>query len=272
MGVGGVGNRVRHNLIHDAPHNAVQLGGNEHLVEYNHFHHVCLETDDVGAFYMGRDWTARGNQIRYNYFHHLGHEGKGVGVMAIYLDDWASGATIFGNLCVQAGRAILIGGGRDNRVENNVFVNCEPAVHVDSRGLGWAKNYFNGETTTLTDRLEAMNYRQPPFSDRYPKLLTLYEDEPAIAKGNLILRNISVGGRWLDLLNGLTDEVVTLQNNLVDVDPHFVDSKHGKYALHSDSPAWQLGFKPLPIDKMGLYQDENRASPPSRRKTAKSKY
>ncbi|NOZ40279.1 MAG: right-handed parallel beta-helix repeat-containing protein [Planctomycetes bacterium] len=261
VGVGGVGNRVRHNLFHDGPHNAVQLGGNEHLVEYNHFHHVCLETDDVGAFYMGRDWTARGNQIRYNYFHHLGHEGKGVGVMAIYLDDWASGATIFGNLCVQAGRAVLIGGGRDNRVENNVFIDCEPAVHIDSRGLGWAKNYFNGETTTLTDRLEAMNYRQPPFSDRYPKLLTLYDDEPAIAKGNQILRNISVGGRWLDLHNGLTDKVVTLQKNLVDVDPHFVDSRHGKYALRSDSPALQLGFQPLPIDKMGLYQDENRASP-----------
>ena len=261
VGVGGVGNRVRHNLFHDAPHNAVQISGNEHVIEYNQFHHVCLETDDVGAFYMGRDWTARGNKIRYNYFHHLGHEGKGVGVMAIYLDDWASGATIFGNLCVQAGRAVLIGGGRDNLVENNVFVDCVPAIHVDSRGLGWAKNYFDGRTNTLVDRLEAMNYRDPPFSDRYPELLTLYDDEPAVAKGNRIIRNISVGGRWLDLHDGLTDQVVTLRDNLVDVDPGFVDPQHGDYSLKKDSPAWQLGFRPLPIEEMGLYEDENRASP-----------
>jgi parallel beta helix pectate lyase-like protein len=261
VAVGGVGNRVRHNLFHDAPHNAVQLSGNEHLVEYNQFHHVCLETDDVGAFYMGRDWTARGNQVRYNYFHHLGHEGKGVGVMAIYLDDWSSGTTILGNLCVQAGRAVLIGGGRDNLVKNNVFVDCIPAVHIDSRGLGWAKNYFDGRTTTLTDRLEAMNYRHPPYSERYPELLTLYEDQPAVAKGNRIISNISVGGRWLDLANGLTDQIVTLQDNLVDVDPHFVDRQNGNFALEADSPASNLGFKPLPIDKMGLYQDERRASP-----------
>ncbi|MEO2046854.1 MAG: hypothetical protein ABGX16_09810 [Pirellulales bacterium] len=92
--------------------------------------HVCLETDDVGAFYMGRDWTARGNHIRYNYFHHLGHGGKGIGVMAIYLDDWASGTTILGNLCVQAGRAVLIGGGRDNLVQNNLFVDCVPSMLI----------------------------------------------------------------------------------------------------------------------------------------------
>ena len=259
--VGGVGNRVRHNLFHDGPHNAVQLDGNEHLIELNEFHHVCLETDDVGAFYMGRDWTQRGNVVRYNYFHHLGHEGKGVGVMAIYLDDWSSGTTILGNLCVRAGRAILIGGGRDNLVENNVFVDCTPAIHVDSRGLGWAKNYFDGRTTTLIDRLKAMDYRQPPYSERYPELLTLYEDDPAVAKGNRIVRNISVGGRWLDLRNGLTDQIVMLRDNLVDVDPHFVDRQHGNFALRADSPAWKLGFQPLPIDQMGLDKNQPRAIP-----------
>jgi hypothetical protein len=32
------------------------------------------------------------------------------------------------------------------------------------------------------------------------------------------------------------------------------------FKLQADSPAWKFGFKPLPIDKMGLYQDEIRAS------------
>jgi hypothetical protein len=260
VGVGGVGNTVRHNLFHDAPHNAVQLSGNEHLIELNEFHHVCLETDDVGAFYMGRDWTQRGTVVRHNYFHHLGHGGQGVGVMAVYLDDWASGTTVYGNICYKAGRAVLIGGGRDNIVDNNVFVDCVPAVHVDSRGLGWAKTYFDGTTTTLTDRLNDMNYKEPPYSERYPELLTLYDDEPAVAKGNKITRNISVGGRWLDLANGLTDKVVFLIDNLVDTDPGFVDRAKGNFALKSDSPALDLGFEPIPIEKIGLYDDEIRQS------------
>lgn len=262
VSIAGVGNIIRHNLFHDAPHNAIQLSGNEHVIEFNEFHHVCLETDDVGAFYMGRDWTQRGNVVRYNYFHHLGKHGGGVGVMAVYLDDWSSGATIFGNLCYKAGRAVLIGGGRDNKVENNVFVDCTPSVHVDSRGLGWAKNYFDGSDNTLVDRLKAVDYRHPPWSTRYPQLLALYSDEPAIAKGNVIARNISVGGRWLDLADGLTDEVVKLQDNLVDADPHFVDREKGDFRLKEDSPAFALGFDPIPINKMGLYQSDQRASWP----------
>src|SRR5579871_2399854 len=93
--VDGVGNIVAHNLIYNGPHNAIQLSGNEHRIEYNEVHDVCRETGDVGAFYMGRDWTMRGNVIRYNYFHHLGgFKGQGfTDAMAIYLDDAASGAT-----------------------------------------------------------------------------------------------------------------------------------------------------------------------------------
>ncbi len=262
VAISGVGNLIRHNLFHDAPHNAVQLSGNEHVIEFNEFHHVCLETDDVGAFYMGRDWTQRGNVVRYNYFHHLGKQGSGVGVMAVYLDDWASGTTVFGNVCYQAGRAVLIGGGRDNTVENNVFVDCAPSVHVDSRGRGWAKSYFDGSDNTLVARLQAVDYRHPPWSTRYPQLLTLYEDEPALAKGNTIARNISVGGRWVDLADGLTDEVVKFQDNLVDTDPLFVDREKSDFRLQDNSPAFQLGFKSIPIDKIGLYQSDQRASWP----------
>ncbi|HEX2952288.1 MAG TPA: right-handed parallel beta-helix repeat-containing protein, partial [Armatimonadota bacterium] len=120
--VTGVGNRVAHNVIHDGPHNAIQLGGNDHVIEYNEISRVCLETGDVGAFYMGRDWTQRGNIIRYNYFHDTG--GVGMGSMAVYLDDCTSGTTVFGNIFYRTTRAAFIGGGCDNVVENNIFVEC----------------------------------------------------------------------------------------------------------------------------------------------------
>jgi hypothetical protein len=266
VSVAGVENRVAHNLIHDAPHMAIALAGNEHAIEYNEIHHVCMETDDVGAFYMGRDYTQRGNIVQYNYFHDLGGLHSSVGSMAVYLDDWTSGTTVLGNICVRAGRAVLVGGGRDNTIENNIFVDCTPAVHIDQRGLGWAKYYFNGQDNTLVDRLSAVPYKEPPWSKKYPELLKLYDDEPARAKGNKVLRNICVGGRWLDLLDGLKEQDITLKDNLVGQDPGFVDAAAGNYRLKPDSPAWKLGFKPIPIDEIGLQSQplEHPAAPPRR--------
>lgn len=250
VSVGGVGNRIANNLIHDAPHMAIGLGGNEHVIEYNEIYRVCMETHDAGAFYMGRDWTQRGNIIRYNFLHELGHGD----VQAIYLDDWSSGTTIVGNVCHGARRGVLIGGGRDNLVENNIFVDCKAGVHIDERGRGWAKYYFDGTTTTLFDRLEAVNGTEPPYTDTYPELATLLEDEPDRAKNNVVVRNISVGGEFLELYDDLTPETpyLTIEDNLVDVDPLFVNREALNFRLKPESPAFDLGFKPIPWEKIGL--------------------
>ena len=142
INMNGVGNRLSHNHIHDSPHAGVLFSGNDHILEFNEIHDIARETGDVGAFYIGRDWTCRGNIIRYNYFHHL--FGPGLhGVRAVYLDDFSSGTTIYGNVFYQAGRAAFIGGGRDNIIENNIFIECEPSIQVDSRGLSFAKHFFN---------------------------------------------------------------------------------------------------------------------------------
>ncbi len=45
--LGGVGNRAAHNLLHDAPHMAVGIGGNDHVFEYNVVHDVCNASDDA---------------------------------------------------------------------------------------------------------------------------------------------------------------------------------------------------------------------------------
>ncbi|NLX14114.1 MAG: right-handed parallel beta-helix repeat-containing protein [Phycisphaerales bacterium] len=267
VSVVGVGCRVAHNLIHDAPHMALGLIGNDHVFEYNEVYNVCLETDDAGAFYMGRDWTARGNVIRYNYFHHLGPPSTLLhGTQGIYLDDWSSGTTVYGNVCYKMYMGVLVGGGRNNTVENNIFVDCKYAVQVDSRGLGWAKYYFDGTNNTLVERLEAVPYKEPPWSTRYPELLTLYEDEPALAKYNQVVRNIAVDNQqWLRLLDNLADPIVTIENNLVDVDPLFIDAAKQDFRLRPESPAWAKGFKPIPFERIGLYTDEVRKSIPPRR-------
>ncbi|HRO48090.1 right-handed parallel beta-helix repeat-containing protein [Agriterribacter sp.] len=271
--ISGVGNRAAHNVIHDAPGSGILLTGNEHIIEYNELHDLALETGDVGAFYMGRDWTERGNIIRYNYFHDL--TGPGVhDVNAVYLDDWASGTTVSGNIFYNCARGIMIGGGRNNMVDNNIFIGCKPAVHVDSRGLGWAKYYFNGTTNTLFERMDAMHYKLPPYAEKYPALLLLYDDEPAVAKYNTLTHNISYLGRWIDLHDGLNLNTVLSKDNIIakpekefinagdhiiNENPGIGNYSNGDFVLQQK--ALRYGFKAIPYHKIGLQKDKYRKNP-----------
>ena len=45
-------------------------------------------------------------------------------------------------------------------------------------------------------------------------------------------------------------------------DPLFVDPDEDNYRLRPDSPAFKLGFKPIPFDKIGPYADPLRATWP----------
>ena len=260
IGVGGVGVRVAHNLLHHGQHNAIQLSGNDHVIEFNEIHSVAYETGDVGAFYMGRDWTARGTIIRHNYFHHI--QGPGTyGAMGVYLDDQASGITISGNIFNKVTRAMFIGGGDDNLVENNIFIDCVPAVHIDARGIGWQKKATDDPNGELRRYLRAMPYQNELWSRRFPELVKVLDDDPGMPKRNTVVRNVAVGGKWTNIeAKGAAFQIV--KDNLVDEDPQFMDRDKGDLRLKPTSPAFKLGFKPLPVEKMGLYQDERRASWP----------
>ncbi|MBM4017753.1 MAG: hypothetical protein FJ288_05400 [Planctomycetes bacterium] len=260
VGVSGCGNLVRHNLLHHGPHSAVQLGGNDHLLEFNEIHSVCADTGDVGAFYTGRDWTARGTVIRHNFFHHVAGPGM-LGAMGVYLDDQASGFTIFGNVFWRVTRAAFIGGGCDNTVENNIFVDCAPAVHIDARGLGWQKKATDDPRGELRTRLAAVPYQGELWSRRYPPLVNILSDDPGTPKRNRVVRNICVGGKWEDV-DAKTRQFQVVEGNFLDADPQFVDAAKGDFRLRPASPATAAGFKPIPVEKAGLYRDERRASWP----------
>lgn len=262
IALNGVGNRAVHNLIHDAPHQAVAFGGNDHVIELNEMHHVCQESNDAGAIYAGRDWTMRGTVIRHNFMHHVsGFQDRGC--VGVYLDDMFCGTEIRGNVFYRVTRAAFIGGGRDCTVENNIFVECKPVLHVDSRAMGWAGYHV---ATTMTERLKAMPYQAPPWSTRYPRLVGILDDEPAAPKGNLVARNVSFGGRW-DEVDAKARPLVRFEDNLVDTDPGFVNAAEMDFRLRADSPVLKQvpGFKPIPFDQIGLAKDEYRKSRGSRR-------
>ncbi len=287
--VNGAGNGVSHNLIAHVPHMAIGFLGNDHVIEYNEIDSACYESNDAGAIYTGRNWTMRGNLIQYNYLHDIsGFEGKGC--VGIYLDDAFSSADIIGNVFRNVTRAMMIGGGRDNNVLNNIFVNCTPSIHVDARGLGWMRNeHIPGWIKEAQDSgtILGIAYNKPPYSVKYPKLSGILDDEPRAPKGNVISHNICLGGVW-DKASGfwhmsIEDKArpfLTMEENIVSpdsqvedslsksfilTDPMFTDKddpEKGNYMLKSESPALVHGFKQIPFGEIGLYKSENRASEP----------
>jgi len=264
ISLNGVGNRATHNLIDNAPHQAIGFGGNDHRIEFNEIHSVCYESNDAGAIYSGRDWTMRGTVIRYNYLHDItGFEGRGC--VGVYLDDMYCGTEIVGNVFYRVTSAAFIGGGRDCLIENNIFVECQPAVHIDARALGWASSGSDGWVKEGKEKgtLSGIKYNQPPYSQRYPRLVNILEEDPAAPRGNVVARNICVGGKWDDI-ERKARPLVTFQDNLLEQDPHFLNAAELNFQLAQNSPAFDLGFKRIPIEKMGPYEDADRAAWPVR--------
>ena len=96
-----------------------------------------------------------------------------------------------------------------------------------------------------------MPYQRPLWAGRYPKLVHILDEDPMAPKGNVIARNICVGGRWGDF-EAKAKPLVAFQDNMMDKDPRFVDAEHGNFQLKADSPAYKLGFQRIPMEKIGL--------------------
>ncbi|MGL4594468.1 MAG: right-handed parallel beta-helix repeat-containing protein [Thermoguttaceae bacterium] len=291
--INGVGQIVRNNLIHDAPHLAISYGGNENLIERNEIYNVVQETSDAGTFYTGRDWTTQGNVIRENYVHHVGSSDTH-GTMGVYLDDCDSGDTIERNIFYQASRAVFIGGGRDNIVRGNLFLECFQGIHLDSRGMSWKQWNTSGDGWNLEEKAEAVNYKNPPWSEKYPKLATLLQNEPKAPLGCVFEDNIFIDCiQWLDFdgnvlklleRTDLADNVILKQNLIIEntvkskedrlaakekegqlfaqnVDLDVRDFGKWNFQFSEKSPISKIlpkGFQPIPFDKIGLFVDEYR--------------
>ncbi len=268
----GVGLRASHNVIHDHPHCAILYWGNDQVMEFNEIHHIALETGDVGAIYTGRDYTFRGNKIRHNFIHHTG--GVGMGSMGVYMDDCVSGTEVFGNVFYKVHWAMFIGGGRDHRVENNLFVDCDPAVRADGRGLDKSPVWRNMVNDYMRGGLKGVPLAL--YRERYPEMKSLDRyygppEGPAITgeafKGvppddNVILHNVCVG-KWLEAGWHAKSEMLRLENNLTNAAPSLVSSPNDQsratdFELKKDSPAWALGFRRIPVEQIGLREDELR--------------
>jgi hypothetical protein len=180
-------------------------------------------------------------------------------VMSVYMDDFACETTVYGNVFVNGGRTVMVGGGRDILIENNLFIDGHPAVHVDARGKrAWAAACFDGPNSVLMTRLRAVRFAEPPYSIRYPHLATILQEAYGMPERNVIRHNISYGGIWRELQDGITDSLVSFEDNFVDADPGFVSAGDRDFRLRPDAPVFRSGFQRLETEKIGLYNDAYR--------------
>jgi hypothetical protein len=247
---------MSHNLVHDTIHEALAYAGNDHLVELNEVHSVCLEADDSGVIHQGRDWTWRGNIIRHNFFHDI-TAGHAVSNMGVYLDDMECGVQVYGNVLYRIPRAILAGGGRDNVIENNLIIDCPIALSIDNRAMNWA-GYHVG--TTMKSLLDKVPYKEEPWRTRYPSLVDIWEDEPATPKGNVVRSNVTVRSGPFSLAPEVTRYGTVEGNATFDEDPGFVDAGAMDFRLKDLEAIRRQApdFQPIPFESIGLYLDEYR--------------
>lgn len=255
---GVVGCYVAHNAVHHAPRDAFLYGGNEMVFEYNEIYRCAYDTADTGAFYAWLDWTLRGVVIRYNYIHDT--------VGGFNPDDGAGGSFVYGNIFTGDRSGVWIASGPDNSIVNNVFVKDKgPVFAVDFRGAsrGYATN------SKLISAVQEINPTQPPWSERYPEIVHLLEEQHELPlrtlfKDNLIY--IKQGDPYNLPKNNTNPAIISFVDNFVThSDPGFVDLSAGNFALKKDSEVFTKipGFQNIPFDKMGLQTDKYRKQLPT---------
>ncbi len=266
----GVGNICAHNEMANSPHEAITYKGNNHIIEYNNIHNVCLLSDDAGAIYSGRSWVWYGNVIRYNCIYDVGsgeHKPDG-----IYLDDALSGQQIYGNLLINIPRnAIHIGGGRDNVVKNNIIVNSgENAIYFDERARdgalnnGWFTHAYIG-SGDMWDALYASPWQSEIWQNAFSEYKTMTDDisesdsaayipNPAsTVKGNLILnKHKEIGDIYASAyrFSDISDNKVY---SLKKAEELFVDINSGNYNIRDIETLKKSipEFENIPLDKIG---------------------
>jgi len=254
--IGGVGVRLAHNLIHDGPHQAIWLAGNDHVIEFNEIHHTGMETDDCGAFYMGRNPSERGSVLRYNFWHDIGSK-RAHGSCAVYFDDGAGGQTVFGNVFHRAAGgnfgAVFSHGGHDNVAVNNVFTECKLAFGSAPWPDKLWKEWLAGDLWQTRLRKE-VDITGALYAERYPELRGFleYNGEP---RQNHASNNLVVNCRELTTGNWATNN-----NFVTSADPGFVNAKQLNFQLRKNSAVFQNvpGFQSIPFERIGLVRDELR--------------
>ena len=164
----GVGNIIRKNIIANSGSKAIQLSGNDHIIEYNNFSNLISDQDDSGGIYIANNISDRNTTIRYNFFNNVKSQlpgGPGYDsslpaggcptpptktqlTSAIYIDEYNCGVNILSNVFYACGSTFSSGGGAvfithglDHVIDNNIIIDSKTGVgHWFSKRSDWNTN------------------------------------------------------------------------------------------------------------------------------------
>ena len=253
--VDGVAVRIAHNRFHGSSCHAARLEGNDHLIEFNEVFDVVRESDDQGGMEMFGNPTYRGVVFRYNYFHDIGSPYDWpCGAAGIRLDDAICGVLIHGNVfqrcAVGQFGAVQIHGGKENVVENNLFLDCRYGVSFSSWGPARWKQFL--ASPQVAGLLKDAAIDRPPYSTCYPALARLAE-KPDV---NCVWRNLSFGGGPLLFRDhGNQDAAGNVANSQ---GKGLVDPSDPAVPRPTAAALEAAGLRPIPFDQIGLYVDGYR--------------
>ena len=278
----GCGATVSHNEIHETPHKGIDYEGPNHIIEYNEIYNVCMDTGDCGAIQAKRTFDSYGCIIRYNFIHDIG--GPGSWALGIYWDDGLSGQTAYGNVVANVtAHGMNIGGGRDNVIENNLFIDWAQrgnhAIHYDNRARDYADEGGGQEeqTVEMAERLAQLQKQQewldafPGYGDIIPYTYDYAgdRDDPMLscnAANSTVRNNIAVltsptlyDSDYFTGRGTVTKNLGTYENSIEIQDPDhtFIPGyENGDYTIAEDSEVFATGFVRIPIEEIGRVTNE----------------
>jgi hypothetical protein len=245
VGVGGVGNIVEHNDIHGYKYQAIYLGGNNCSISYNNIYDVLKYTEDAGVIYGGRNWHHRGNKINYNFIHDIKNNYSQQILTGIYFDATLSGQEVRGNIFYNIdGKGMLQSGGRDNVIENNLFVRVATPFMGMNHGIT-SYSTVSGDSFNMLERALKYNYKSGIYASTYPKLAlipsswdSVIDTHWLLPEGNIFRNNAGEDNlRWA--LDG------KIKSGTLDFDVYEV-AEMTPISMDSNN------FKPLPYGKIGI--------------------
>jgi len=285
IGLSGVGNIFKNNLVHNSIGQAMMIRGNDHIIEENEFFNIGYEEGDGGAMYAGADLVGYGTTYRYNFFHHLINVPGKVSRAGIHLDDLQAGAILIGNIFYKsAEKGIFMNGGSGHVIRNNVFL--EGALGIYNVASGSKRKYElqeeinenpnhnnKGLKEDYVGRAEQITgpdgWNNEPWITKYPRLALVMNDKGVngrmwpircIVEGNMYYGNSRGDHAVWSRFSPESEAKSIIRNEKVISPDYFVD--YDKLDLRFKNRGSDI--PDIPFDKIGLYLDKYRSSMPDK--------
>ncbi len=163
------------------------------------------------------------------------------------------GHIVFGGV----GRGVLLGGGRDNTIEGNIFMYLPKGIHVDARGPRGITLDKPG-SWNLKAKCEAVGYQSALWKARYPKLAVVLDEQPLLPLGNMMRHNLFIDCKQaFALAKDVKAEWLSRKDNRERkaADYPFLPTSPsaGELDLKTLPKLWENvpGFEPIPFERIG---------------------